>query len=164
MKKLLYTVLFAVVLLSGCEKNTARTAPASLFLMDGDSTSAGIRIGDNSKAFANAYRDYTIQVAYSEQASNYVIMSMNKIPFDEKISTIIANFFVDGKPVSETQLSKDNNVKLSELHPLLSSPEYLQQHDVVYRYLSFRWENGVIVNIVSDELNYNETFETPRLD
>lgn len=164
MKKLLYTVLFAVVLLVGCEKNTTQTAPASLFLMDGDSTSAGISIGDNSKAFANAYSDYTIQVAYCEQSSNYVIMSMNKIPFDEKISTIIANFFVDGKPVSETQLSKDNNVKLSELHSLLSSPEYLQQHDVVYRYLSFRWENGVIVNIVSDELNYNETFETPRLD
>lgn len=164
MKKLLYILLFAVLLLSGCEKNPAKFAPASLFLMDGDSTAAGIRIGDGPKAFRKAYKDYTVQVAFTGQSSSYRVMSIEKIPYDENISTIIANFFIDGEPVSEDWLCKKNGVDLGGLHELLSSTEYLQKHDVIYRYLSFRWENGAITDIASEELNYNETFETPRLD
>ena len=164
MKKLLYIVLFTALLLSGCEKKSAEFAPASLFEMNGSETAAGLKTGDGPKAFKAAYGGYTIQVAFAEQPSNYRVMSASKIPYDENISTIIANFFIDEEPVSEDWLCKENGIDISGLHELLSSPDYLQQHDVVYRYLNFHWEEGVITDIDSEELNYNETFETPRLD
>ena len=46
----------------------------------------------------------------------------------------------------------------------MSSHEYLRSHDVIYRYLVFDWEDGVITDIASEELNYNETYETPRAE
>lgn len=164
MKKSLYILLLAALLLSGCEKKTAKFAPADLFYFKDMTTSAGIQIGDNAKAFKEAYSDYTIQVAFRNQPSEYRVMPINKIPFDENISTIIANFFIDEEPVSEDWLCKENGVNISGLYDLLSSHEYLRNHQVVYRYLYFSWEDGKIARIRSDELNYNETYETPRLD
>lgn len=164
MKKLLYIVLFAALILSGCEKNTTKFAPASLFEMNGHETAAGLKIGDGPKAFKAAYGDYTVQVAFTEQPSNYRVMSVSKIPYNENISTIIANFFIDEEPVSEDWICKENGIDISGLHELLSSHDYLRQHDVVYRYLNFQWKDGLITDINSEELNYNETFETPRLD
>lgn len=164
MKKLLYILLFLPVFLSGCEKNPANFAPASLFILQDQVTSAGIQVGDSPKAFQKAYSDYTIQVAFLNQPSNYRIMNINKIPYEESISTLIANFFIDEAPVSDDLLCSENKISLSELPALLASPDYLQKHDVVYRYLNFQWEDGVIASIQSEELNYNETYETPRLD
>ena len=91
-------------------------------------------------------------------------MSIKEIPYQDSISTMIANFFVNGKPVSEETLCEDNNVPPSGLHSLLSSPDYLRKHEVIYRYLRFSWENGAIDEIESEELNYNETFETPCME
>ena len=59
MKKLLYIFLFAVLILSGCEKKQELLAPASLFEMDGEATAAGVCPGDGPEEFKAAYRDYT---------------------------------------------------------------------------------------------------------
>ena len=56
MKRLLYIILFSLLLLSGCEKKTAGYAPASLFQMNGETTAAGIAPGDGKEAFIKAYR------------------------------------------------------------------------------------------------------------
>ena len=69
---------------------------------------------------------------------------------------------LDGK--TKEQICKEYDWEEASLHSNLSAPAYLREHDVVYRYLMFSWENGKITDIVSDELNYNETFETPRLE
>lgn len=164
MKKLLYILAFCVLFLSGCEKNPSATAPESVFLLDGDETSQGIKCGDDSASFIKAYQNYRIQVAYNDVSSSYTTMDIKKIPYQQNISTIIANFFIDGKPKSEEELCEENNTELSALHTLLSSPDYLRSHDVLYRYLIFTWKNGIITDIASEELNYNETYETPRLD
>lgn len=164
MKKLLYILLFSTLLLTGCEKNFARPAPASLFFMDGDATSSGIRPGDGKSAFIRAYRDYPIQVAYSDMESNYHSMPIRNIPYDDNISTMIASLFIDGTPVLEQTLCSENDIKPEQLHAFLSDPKYLRLHDVVYRYLNFSWENGLITDIESGELNYNESFDTPRLE
>ena len=60
MKKLLYIFLFAVLILSGCEKKQELLAPASLFEMDGEATAAGVCPGDGPEEFKAAYRDYTL--------------------------------------------------------------------------------------------------------
>lgn len=164
MKKLLYIAVLAILFLSGCEKKAADTAPASLFEMEDGSTAAGIRAGDDSEKFIRAYQGYTTQVAYNNSYSDYQIMPIKKIPYEEDISVIIANFFIDGEPVSEEDLCLENEWESEELYSHLSAPDYLRLHDVVYRYLRFVWENGKIAYITSEELNYNETFETPRLD
>ncbi len=164
MKKLLFLILSAALLLSGCEKNTSGIAPASLFRVEGGVTADGVSVGDGKNAFINAYRSYTVQVAYRDAASDYMTMSISRIPYDDPISTMIANFFVDGEPVSYATLCAENNISESELYALMSSHEYLRSHDVVYRYLVFDWEDGVITDIVSEELNYNETYETPKAE
>ena len=46
MKRLLYMILFSLLLLTGCEKQTADYAPAALFQMNGETTAAGIAPGD----------------------------------------------------------------------------------------------------------------------
>lgn len=161
MKKLLYITLFSLLLLSGCEKKTAEFAPAELFVLEDGSTSAGISPGDGKDDFVRAYRDYTIQVAYNDLESNYLVMSIRDIPYEDPISTMIANFFINGEPVSEEALCEQNDVSPADLHTLLSSSDYLRGHEVIYRYLRFSWEDGVIAEIESQELNYNETFETP---
>ncbi len=162
MKKLFLTLLL-LLLLTGCGKKPAATAPEELFHIADGMTADGIRPGDEPEQFIDAYEDYLIQVAYNNLESNYVVMDIDKIPYKEDISTMIANFFVDDKPVSEEELCRENNVKPTQLYALLSSSSYLREHNVVYRYLRFRWADGRIVDIQSDELNYNETYETPRL-
>lgn len=161
MKKLLYVLPFCLLFLSGCEKKSVNIAPASLFEMEDEATSEGVRPGDGKKEFIRAYRGYTIQVAYSNLDSNYLVMSIDDIPYEDEISTMIANFFIDGKPTSEEALCTENNIEPSQLHSLLSSSDYLREHEVLYRYLRFAWEDGVIAAIESDALNYNETFDIP---
>ena len=164
MKKLLYIILFGLLFLSGCEKKTSDIAPAKLYEMDGESTNNGVSPGDGKKEFIDAYQDYTIQVAYNDSVSNYLVMSIRKIPYEDSISTMIANFFINGKPVSEEELCEQNKIEPEQLHSLLSSSEYLRSHEVIYRYLRFKWEDGAIQKIESEELNYNETFETPYVE
>ena len=164
MKKLLYIAVFTILFLSGCEKKSAVTAPAALFELHDGETAAGIKIGDGSRAFIDAYRDYPLQVAHEDSYTGYKVMSVQEIPFKDDISIVIANFFIDDESVSEEQICKEYDWEEASLHSNLSAPAYLREHDVVYRYLMFSWENGKITDIVSDELNYNETFETPRLE
>lgn len=164
MKKLLYIPLLIALLLTGCDKNSIKIPPADLFLLSGNTTSAGVRPGDTPDIFTEAYGDYSIQVAYNHAASNYITMSVRKIPFDEDISTLIASFFIDNEPVSESMICDTYDVAPQKIHELISSSAFLRNHDVVYRYLRFIWEDGVIANIISSEINYNETYEIPRLD
>lgn len=164
MKKLLYMSLFVILFLSGCEKNPSVTAPESLFQMSGTATAAGVKPGDGPKEFKAAYRNYTIQVAYNEMESTYMVMSIDRIPYEDPISTIIANLFINGEPVSEEKLCEENDTEPENLHALLSSAAFLRRNEVIYRYLIFDWEGGVITDIDSDELNYNETFEVPYVE
>lgn len=163
MKILFCAAAFLFLLLTGCEKMPAEIAPEELFEVTGGVTANGIQAGDGREQFISAYSDYTIQVAYDNPGSSYLIMDINKIPYQEDISAIIANFFIDGQPVSERELCTENNVEPTQLYALLSSSSYLHEHDVLYRYLRFEWSDGKIVSIEPGELNYNETYETPRL-
>lgn len=118
-KKLLYILFISLLLLSGCEKKSTKIAPASLFVLDGNVTSEGIRPGDGPDAFKKAYRSYTLQVAWTDVDSNYMVMSPDEIPYDENISTIITSLFINGKPVTEAQVCSDNDIEGDALYTLL---------------------------------------------
>lgn len=164
MKKSLYLFIFLALFLSGCEKNSSSTPPESLFRISNGETYAGVKSGDGPAAFQKAYGSYTIQVGYDEPDSSLNTMSIHEIPYDEDIYTIISGFFIDGKPVAEETICSDNQIEVSGLHDLLSSSDYLRSHEVIYRYLIFTWSDGIITDIDSEELNYNETFEVPCLE
>ncbi|MCD7883577.1 MAG: hypothetical protein LUI87_07710 [Lachnospiraceae bacterium] len=160
-KKTLIPLLLFTLLLSGCENSEQKIASAEMFELDGGTTSEGVSVGDGSAEFIKAYRDYVIWAAYTNSSSNYMVMSINEIPYEDSISTLIANFFIDDVPTSEEAICEDNGIEESALYSLLSSSAYLRAHEVIYRYLRFTWEDSVITDIDSGELNYNETYEVP---
>lgn len=164
MKKLLCILLFAALFLAGCEKKLQDTAPAAVFQVTDGIASSGVAVGDGKAEFIAAYSDYIIQAAFTDLDSSYVQMDIDRIPYSENISTLIANFFIDETPVSEAEICEENDIRISGLHALLSSYEYLRAHTVVYRYLRFTWENGAITEIDCNELNYNETYGVPCLE
>ncbi len=157
------TLLFlSTLLLTGCEKEEQQAASAELFEITDGVTFDGVQIGDGKAEFIKAYSDYIIQAAYTDTDSSYIVMSINEIPYDENISTLIANFFIDEKPVTEDEICEENDIEYTELYDLLSSTDYLRAHEVIYRYLRFLWEDSVITDIDSGEFNYNETYEVPK--
>ncbi len=165
MKRVPVILLFFTVFLAGCGKSTAQTFTADFFTVSDGVTHNGVEVGDGKAAFTNAYSDYVIQVAYNDtNYSNYTVMSMKSIPFDRNISTLIASFFIDGTPMSEEEICKENQISAKGLANLLASPAYLRAHDVSYRYLRFTWEEGSITKIDSAELNFNESYDIPRME
>ncbi|MCD7735655.1 MAG: hypothetical protein LUI07_01590 [Lachnospiraceae bacterium] len=164
MKKLLFILLFPAFLLTGCEKNTQKLTSADFYELTDNTTHDGVQVGDGASEFIKAYSDYTVQTAYTDVTSSYVTMSIREIPYDENISTLIANFFIDGDAVSEESICEENEIDDEDLYDLLSSSSYLRAHEVIYRYLRFTWADSVITDIDSGELNYNETFEIPRME
>lgn len=161
MKKLRYLTLFLLVFLTGCEKRSTLPAPLELFTVTGDTTSSGVSVGDGPGVFKDAYQNYEILVSRSLSEIPHEVMSIGRIPYTDNISTMIANFFINGTPMTEDQICEDENVSMDGLTALLCSSSYLREHEVIYRYLLFSWENGVISKIESEELDYNETFEVP---
>lgn len=161
MTKLLYLLLISLLFLTGCEKNTVAPAPAELFVLSGDTTAAGVSVGDGPEAFKEAYRDYEILVSESDSEIPYEAVTAGRIPYKNDIVTMIANFFINGKPMTTEQLCKKQAVSMDGLPALLSSTTFLREHEVIYRYLLFYWEDGKVSRIESEELNYNETFEVP---
>jgi hypothetical protein len=164
MKKLLYIALFLLLLLTGCEKKSAKIPTADLFLLSDNTTADGVRPGDTSEKFIEIYGEYSIQAAFNHTASSYISMSVKKIPFNEDISTLISCFFIDGKPLSETMICEIYDVTPSQMHDLISSSDFLRSHEVEYRYLRFKWSDGIITEILSSDLNYNETYEIPCIE
>lgn len=164
MKKTLIFMLTLTILLVGCGKAEQTVAPAEVFEVSNGVTHDGVEVGDGKAEFIKAYSNYVIQAAYTDVDSSYLVMSINEIPYDENISTLIANFFIDEEPMSEEDICEENEIEDSELYDLLSSPTYLRAHDVIYRYLRFTWEDSQITDIDSGEFNYNETFEVPNLE
>ncbi|MCC8138260.1 MAG: hypothetical protein LIO76_09430 [Clostridiales bacterium] len=162
-KKRSSLLLLSALLLTGCEKDEPQAvASAELFEITDGVTFDGVQVGDGKAEFIDAYSDYTIQAAYTDTDSSYMVMSIHEIPYDENISTLIANFFIDDEPVSEEDICEDNDIAYDDLYDLLSSTSYLRTHEVIYRYLRFLWADSVITDIDSGEFNYNETYEVPK--
>ena len=164
MKKSIVFLLAFSLLLTGCDKSEQIVASAEVFKISDGVTHDGVEVGDGKEEFIEAYSDYVIQAAYTDVDSSYLVMSINEIPYEDNISTLIANVFIDEEPMSEEDICDENEIEDSELYELLSSPTYLRAHDVIYRYLRFTWEDSVITDIDSGEFNYNETFEVPKAD
>ena len=117
-------------------------------------TSKGIGIGDTAEDFLAAYGEYNIEISIN--GGDYQSMPTEEIPFDSSIQTILPTFIIDGIPVTISQICEENQISPNNLLPLLSSDEYLNEHEVSYYYLIFDWKSSNITDIHSDFIDFNK--------
>lgn len=157
-KTILSAVFLSVTVLTtftACGKETPLLRAADYELNHEDNTtSKGIGIGDTPEAFLNAYGGYVIET--SIENGSYQALKTEEIPFAESIKTILPTFFIDENAVTIEQICEENEVERTGLLALLSSDEYLQNHTVMYHYMIFTWENGIITDIHSEYMDFNE--------
>lgn len=147
--------MMIVTTLTACGKETPLLREVDYELnLENNTTNRGIGIGDTPEAFLEAYGDYVIET--SIEYGPYQSLTVEEIPFTESIKTILPTFFIDGIPTTIEQICSENEIERIDLIAFLSSDEYLQKHMVTYHYMIFSWENGVITDIRSEYMDYNE--------
>lgn len=116
-------------------------------------TIRGVKIGDGADVFLAAYQDFDI--LSSINGGDYRFLSPEEIPFDASLTTILPSFFIDGAAINIDHFCEDSGIEKDGLLAFLTDEEYLKHHAVVYQYLVFEWEDGVIKDIRSESMDYN---------
>lgn len=116
-------------------------------------TERGVTIGDGPDAFLAAYGDYDILTSIG--GGDYLFLDAEDIPFDASLRTILPSFFVDDTAIEIGSFCEKNGIENNDLLTFFTSSDYLRSHTVVYRYLVFTWEDGVITDISSESMDYN---------
>lgn len=142
-------------LMTGCGEGTPLLT-ADDYELDAETnmTNRGVAPGDTSEAFLTAYGEYKIFT--SIDGGDYQMLAFEEIPFDSTVSTLLPTFFIDGLPVDPDAFCEENEIEKAGLIAFLRSEDYLDSHTVEYHYLIFTWENGVITDIRSEYMDYNE--------
>lgn len=156
-KKAVFLVIGCLTLgiISACGKEEVLLTATDYELdADKNQTSRGVSVGDDSEAFLAAYGEY--RILSSVDGGDYKLLAAEEIPFtSSSLQTILPTFFIDGLATDTDQFCKENEIDKSDLLTYLSSEDYLSAHTVVYHYLVFTWENGVITGISSESMDYN---------
>lgn len=148
-------ILMSTIILTACGTETPPLSIADYELnIENNTTSKGIGIGDTPEAFLEAYGSYNIETAIGEEP--YQPLAAEEIPFSDPIDTILPTFFIDGSPVTIEQICTENGIERTEFLSLISSESYLNEHKVLFYYMIFSWKNGVITDIHSEYMDYNE--------
>ena len=148
-------LMLACGLLAGCG-DTEPALTADDYLLDAETceTSRGIALGATPDEFLSAYGDCDCFTSVDDGA--YQMLPEDEIPFDGNIRTLIPTFFVDGEPIDPADFCQENDIEESGLVGYLTSADCLSAHTAEYRYLTFTWEDGVVADIQSAYMNYNE--------
>lgn len=142
-------------LLTGCGKTTPLLSAVDYELeLETNTTNREVSVGDTPESFLAAYGEYRIFT--SVDGGEYQVFSPDEIPFDSNIRTLLPTFFIDGLPVDPDTFCEENEIEKAGLLTFLTSEDYLRSHTVVYYYLTFTWEGGVISDITSRYMDYNE--------
>ncbi len=152
---LMTAFILSLSLLTACGKTTPLLAATDYELdLTTNTTSREVTIGDNAETFLAAYGTYKIFT--SVDGSDYQVLAAEEIPFDASVTLLLPTFFIDGLPTDLDLFCEENEIEKTELTALFSSNDFLSTHTVVYCYLLFTWENGVITDIRSEYMDYNE--------
>ncbi len=142
-------------LLTGCGKVTPLLSAVDYELdLETTTTNKGVSVGDTPEAFLAAYGEYRIFT--SVDGGEYQVFPAEEIPFEDSVTCLLPTFFIDGLPVDPDVFCEENEIEKSALLAFLTSDDYLHSHTVVYYYLTFTWEDGVILDITSRYMDYNE--------
>ena len=151
----LAAVILNIWLLTGCGES-APLLSADDYILDARSgqTSLGTAPGDNSEAFLETYGAYRFFT--SIDGGDYQVLAPEEIPFDSSVTILLPTFFVDGQPIDPDKFCEENEIEKSALMESLRSADFLNEHTAEYRYLTFTWDNGMIADISSSYMSYNE--------
>ncbi len=117
-------------------------------------TSKGIAVGDDFETFLNAYDGYDIFTVLDD--GSFVLLDPKEASPTDTSETLLPTFYIDGNPLTIDQICKQNKIKKSSLIQTISSTDYLSDHTVGYYSRVFDWENGNIIDIRSEYLDFNE--------
>ncbi len=92
-------------------------------------------------------------IAEAVEADDETVTSGPSAEYDG--TYMVSAFYINDEPVSVDKLISSTGVAAEELADHLSSPEYLKDHKVLYRYTVFTITDGLISDIKADYLDYN---------
>lgn len=152
---LLSLTLILSLFLCACGEEAKPLLSATDYALDAETaeTIRGVGIGDDSETFLAAYRDYDILSGIN--GGDYRFLAVEEIPFTSQLTTILPSFFVDGSAIELDSFCEENGIEKEALLSFLTDETYLATHTVLYQYLVFTWENGVITDIRSESMDYN---------
>ncbi len=152
---LLILTLSCLLLLCACSEEQPFLLSSADYDLDAETaqTIRGVKIGDGSESFLAAYRDYDILSSIA--GGDYLSLPVEDIPFDASLTTILPSFFIDGAAIDIGSFCEENAIERADLLSFLTDENYLNAHTVVYQYLVFTWEDGIITDIRSEAMDYN---------
>lgn len=152
-------IMTCMIMCSGCSGSSVPDSHA-LTVDSSGVTGAGIKTGSAYTEWIEAYGDYSIQVYDGE---NFVPFTIEKEDTSGDTASapdhdgryMVAAFYVDDEPVSTDELCRSENIEADALADYLASPEYLEKHSVVFRYIIFTITDDTVSDIDFDYLDYN---------
>ena len=158
MKKYLLYLMAIIVIIStiGCGSAKLELTNEDYNLSD-NTTSKGITIGSSSDDFVSAYDGFEVSVIYADSGSNVgTFMKIDKVDYSKQCTVVIQNFFVDDKSHTVDEIKNKYNIKNDINGWLQNNPDFLEKHSLIYKCLTFYFDNGIIVDIKYSEKNFNE--------
>ena len=158
MKKYLICLMAIVVIIStiGCGSAKLELTNEDYNLSD-NTTSKGITIGSSSDDFVSAYDGFEVSVIYADSGSNVcTFMKIDKVDYSKQCTVAIQNFFVDDKSHTVDEIKNKYNIKNDINGWLQNNPDFLEKHSLIYKCLTFYFDNGIVVDIKYSEKNLNK--------
>lgn len=162
MRKKIVNFLLSVVVISsllcGCATEEVFTPSEDNFVVNSDNSISGLTVGSSFTDFCNVYNSYPLQILNADNTlATFVIPDFEKEPEATNPSTTLmaSCFIVDGQAVMTEELINQTGQTADTLNAYLTSAEYLGKHSVLFRYVIFTFADGIITEIESDVLDYN---------
>ena len=158
MKKYLIYLIVIVVIVStiGCSSVGLELTNEDYNLSD-NTTSKGIASGNSSDDVVSAYDGFEVSVIYADSGSNVgTFMKIDKVDYSKQCTVAIQNFFVDDKSHTVDEIKNKYNIKNDINGWLQNNPDFLEKHSLIYKCLTFYFDNETVVDIKYSEKNFNE--------
>ena len=158
MKKYLICLMAIVVIIStiGCGSAKLELTNED-YNLSNNTTSKGITIGSSSDDFVSVYDGFEVSVIYADSGSNVgTFMKIDKVDYSKQCTVAIQNFFVDDKSHTVDEIKNKYNIKNDINGWLQNNPDFLEKHSLIYKCLTFYFDNKMVVDIKYSEKNFNE--------
>lgn len=146
-------------LLSGCGQVIEAMTTADYVISEDGSTSKGIKIGDSLEQFFEVYENYAMLVSYGDE--QYSVFHKKDILSEEDtfttttFSLLLPTFFVDDAASDTDALCETYQVEKENLLSFLNSEDFLKEHSVVYEFILFDFQDGILQNILNSSRDFN---------
>lgn len=154
-KSIVYLVIVLLfIMLCGCgNKNYLSNND---FVIDNDTTSKNITIGDSNDKFIDAYSNIEndINVRYANDNNHLSQEKINNIDFSQSCTVSISGIDIDGTCIPVNKFIKEQKINIGLDDWFNQNSEYLEKHNVTYKVLAFSFENNIITDIRYIEKQY----------